>query len=65
MQTGSVTDYLEQFEMLKALVMPSLPHLQDCYYKTCFLSGLKEEIVTMVKLAKPKTLVDAIEAAKL
>ncbi|XP_071928143.1 uncharacterized protein [Coffea arabica] len=65
MQTGSVADYLEKFEMLKALVMPSLPHQSDCYYKTCFLSGLKEEIVTMVKLAKPKTLADAIEAAKL
>mgnify|MGYP004718015975 FL=1 len=26
MQTGSVADYLEKFEMLKALVMPSLPH---------------------------------------
>ena len=65
MQTGSVADYLEKFEMLKAQVMPSLPHQQDCYYKTCFLSGLKEEIVTMVKLAKPKTLADAVEAAKL
>ncbi|XP_071933241.1 uncharacterized protein [Coffea arabica] len=65
MQTGSVADYLEKFEMLKALVMPSLPHQSDCYYKTCFLSGLKEEIVTMVKLVKPKTLADAIEAAKL
>ncbi|XP_071924641.1 uncharacterized protein [Coffea arabica] len=65
MQTGSVADYLEKFEMLKAQVMPSLPHQQDCYYKTCFLSGLKEEIVTMVKLAKPKTLAEAVEAAKL
>ncbi|XP_027169435.1 uncharacterized protein LOC113769164 [Coffea eugenioides] len=65
MQTGTVADYLEQFEMLKALVMPSFPHLQDCYYKTYFLSGLKEEIVTMVKMAKPKTLADAIEVAKL
>nr|XP_027102942.1 uncharacterized protein LOC113724214 [Coffea arabica] len=65
MQSGSVADYLDKFEMLKSLVMSSLPHLQDSYYKACFLSGLKEEIVTMVKMAKPKTLADAIDAAKL
>ncbi|XP_071900910.1 uncharacterized protein [Coffea arabica] len=64
-QEGSVADYLEKFELLKALVMPSLPHLVDSYYKACFLSGLKEEIVNMVKMAKPLTLADAIEAAKL
>ena len=65
MQTGSVAYYLEKFEMLKPLIMPSLPHLQDSYYKACFLSGLKEEIVNMVKMAKRKTLADAIDAAKL
>ena len=45
--------------------MPSLPNLSDPYYKSCFLSRLKDEIVNMVKLAKPATLVDAIETAKL
>ena len=53
-QTGSVADYLEKFEMLKALVMPSLPHLSDSYYKACFMSGLKEEIVNMVKMSNLK-----------
>ncbi|XP_071933071.1 uncharacterized protein [Coffea arabica] len=64
-QEGSIADYLEKFELLKALVMPTLPHLADSYYKACFLSGLKEEIVNMVKMAKPLTLADAIEAAEL
>nr|XP_027118736.1 uncharacterized protein LOC113735978 [Coffea arabica] len=64
-QTGTVADYLEKFEMLKALVMPSLPHLSDSYYKACFMSGLKEEIVNMVKMSKPETLAVAIEIAKL
>ncbi|XP_071933266.1 uncharacterized protein [Coffea arabica] len=36
-QAGSVADYLKRFEMLKALVMPSLPHLSDSYYKACFM----------------------------
>ncbi|XP_027170262.1 uncharacterized protein LOC113770100 [Coffea eugenioides] len=64
-QAGSVADYLEKFEMLKALVMPSLPHLSDSYYKACFMSGLKEEIVNMVKISKPESLAGAIEIAKL
>ncbi|XP_071918724.1 uncharacterized protein [Coffea arabica] len=64
-QEGFVADYLEKFELLKALVMPSLPYLADSYYKACFLSGLKDEIVNMAKMAKPPTLVDAIEVAKL
>ena len=65
MQTGSVANYLEKFEMLKALVMPSLPHLHDSYYNVCFLSRLKEEIVNMVKMSKLMTLEDAIDTAKL
>ena len=43
LQTGSIADYLVKFEMLKALIMPSLPHLTNSYYKGCFLSGLKEK----------------------
>ena len=64
-QSRSVAEYLEKFDMLKALVMPSLPHLSDSYYKACFMSGLKEEVVNMVKMSKPETLTVAIEMAKL
>ncbi|XP_027174452.1 uncharacterized protein LOC113774084 [Coffea eugenioides] len=64
-QTGSIADYLEKFEMLKSLVMISLPGQPDSYYKSCFLSGLKEEVVNMVRMTKPLTLADAIETAKL
>ena len=45
--------------------MPILPGQTDSYYKSCFLSGLKSEIVNMVKMAKPHTLADTIEVAKL
>nr|XP_027067528.1 uncharacterized protein LOC113693155 [Coffea arabica] len=65
MQTGSVTEYLEKFEQLKSMVMLSLPGQLDSYYKLCFLSGLKEEIVSMVRITRPLTLADTIEAAKL
>ncbi|XP_027151895.1 uncharacterized protein LOC113751950 [Coffea eugenioides] len=65
MQTGSVTEYLEKFEQLKSMVMLSLPGQPDSYYKSCFLSGLKEEIVSMVRMTRPHTLADTIEAAKL
>ena len=64
-QTGSMANYLEKFEILKALVMPSLPHLSNSYYKASFMSGLKKEIANMVKMSKLETLADAIEVAKL
>ena len=54
-QTGSVADYLEKFETLKSLVMTSLPGQPDSYYKSCFLSGMKDEIVSMVRMTKPLT----------
>ena len=60
-----MADYLEKFEMLKALVMPSLPHSSNSYYTACFMSGLKDEIVNVVKMSKLGTLANAIEAAKL
>ncbi|XP_027155252.1 uncharacterized protein LOC113755447 [Coffea eugenioides] len=64
-QSRSVAEYLEKFDMLKALVMPSLPRLSDSNYKACFMSGLKEKVVNMVKMSKPETLIAAIEMAKL
>ncbi|XP_071909783.1 uncharacterized protein [Coffea arabica] len=65
LQIGPIANYLEKFVMIKALVIPSLPNLTDSYYKACFLNGLKEEIVNMVKMGKLVSLADAIEAAKL
>ena len=65
MQTGSVSEYLERFEQLKSIVMVTLPGQPDSYYKSCFLSGLKEEIVNMVRMTRPLTLADTIETAKL
>ena len=65
MQTGSVSEYLERFEQLKSIVMVNLPGQPDSYYKSCFLSGLKEEIVNMVRMTRLLTLEDTIETAKL
>ncbi|XP_027127810.1 uncharacterized protein [Coffea arabica] len=65
MKTGSVTEYLEKFEQLKSMVMLSLPDQPDSYYKSYFFSGLKKEIVSMVRMTRPLTLADTIEAAKL
>ncbi|XP_027083512.2 uncharacterized protein [Coffea arabica] len=65
MQTGSVSEYLERFKQLKSIVMVTLPGQPDSYYKSCFLSGLKEEIVNMVRMTRPLTLADTIETAKL
>ena len=47
------------------MVMTSLPGQPDSYYKSCFLSGLKSEIVNMVRMTKLLSLADTIEATKL
>ena len=51
--------------MLKSLVMSSRLGQPNSHYRSYFLSGLKSEIVNMVRMTKPLTLADAIEVAKL
>ncbi|KAL2526342.1 Uncharacterized protein Adt_11396 [Abeliophyllum distichum] len=64
-QFGSITEYQEKFEELKAQVMLSLPHLPETYYISIFTSGLKGEIKSMVKMLKPISLTQAFEIATL
>ena len=39
--------------------------LDDAFFTSCFISGLKEEIRLEVKMFNPKTMMDAIALAKL
>ena len=40
------------------------PHLSESYFVSSFISGIKEEIKPMVKMLKPKTLIEAFEIAE-
>ncbi|XP_027093589.2 uncharacterized protein [Coffea arabica] len=63
-QTSSVLAYQEKFEELRALVLAKVPNLSESYYVSCFLSGLKNEVKTAVKMYKPDSLKLAFEKAR-
>ncbi|XP_027127715.2 uncharacterized protein [Coffea arabica] len=63
-QVGSVEEYQEKFEELKALMMIRNRNLDEKYFISSFLSGLKEEIKPMIKMLKPVTLVEAFELSQ-
>ena len=63
-KTFTVLAYQEKFEELRAAVMLRVPSLSKSYYISCFLSGLKKEIKSVVKIHKPTTLQLAFEKAR-
>ncbi|XP_027066512.1 uncharacterized protein [Coffea arabica] len=64
-QKGVVEEYEEKFEELKTLMLLRNPKLDELYFVSSFISGLKEEIRPMVKMFKPQTLAKAFEVAEL
>ena len=63
-QNGTVLEYVERFEELKSVVLSRNPHLDEIYFISSFISRLKGELKPMVRLMKPRTLLDAIEIAQ-
>ncbi|PKA46982.1 putative mitochondrial protein [Apostasia shenzhenica] len=59
-QTGTIQDYNNQFDALLTRVV-----LPENYVVSCYLGGLKEELLGMVRLMKPKSLREAFSVAKL
>ncbi|XP_027122021.1 uncharacterized protein [Coffea arabica] len=64
-QRGTVEKYEEKFEELKTLMLMKNPRLDELYFVSSFISGLKEKIRPMVKMFKPQTLMKAFEVAEL
>lgn len=58
MQTGSLDDYLEKLEELKALMLVKNPSLPDDYFVDSFIGGLASYIKPFTRALKPKTLTD-------
>nr|CAD1818033.1 unnamed protein product [Ananas comosus var. bracteatus] len=64
-QTGTVEEYQEQFEDLKARLLTTDSQFSVDYFLSSFLSGLKDEIRSAVKMLYPRTLTQAFKQAKL
>jgi Retroviral aspartyl protease/Retrotransposon gag protein len=62
-QTGTVTDYLDQFEKLRSKLLLEGRNFSTLDYVDAFVGRLKGEIRPFVKLFKPNTLEDAFESA--
>ncbi|XP_027171840.1 uncharacterized protein LOC113771462 [Coffea eugenioides] len=63
-QTSTVLAYQEKFEELRSIVMIQMPELTESYYISSFLSGLKGEIKSAVKMHRPDSLQFAFEMAR-
>ncbi|KAL4310989.1 hypothetical protein GQ457_01G000170 [Hibiscus cannabinus] len=64
-QKGSVEDYQGKFEELKPYMLLYNASLEEGYFVSIFVSGLKEELKHRVKVHEPKSLTEAYRQAKL
>ncbi|KAJ8439033.1 hypothetical protein Cgig2_028479 [Carnegiea gigantea] len=62
---GSVDEYLEQFEEMKALLIQRTPLLPDSFFIDGFVGGLKPQLKPFVKALNPVTLTEAMNLARL
>ncbi|KAJ4784848.1 polyprotein [Rhynchospora pubera] len=63
-QINKVDEYVKHFEKVRMRVLQLSSAFSEDDFKIGFVSGLKEEIRSMVKLFKPETLEDAYEYAQ-
>ncbi|XP_026396022.1 uncharacterized protein LOC113290654 [Papaver somniferum] len=53
-QTTTIEDYYDKWEHYKRFMVANNPSLPDSFYTLSFISGLKEEIRTVVQMFKPE-----------
>nr|XP_016449252.1 PREDICTED: uncharacterized protein LOC107774272 [Nicotiana tabacum] len=63
-QKGTVDEYLERFEDLKAWVLIRNPTIPEDFFLEFFVEGLKEEIRHTIKMLNPFTLSQAVDKAR-
>lgn len=63
-QEGTVSEYEDKFEQLRALVVTRNRHLTEEYFVSSFISGLQEHIKGAVKMFRPQNLADTVFLAK-
>lgn len=64
-QSGTLEDYIDEFESLKAIMMQSGHILPDSYLLESFVGGLKDSSKPFVRAFKPNNIAEAIEHARL
>lgn len=60
-----VEQYLVRFEKVMCDMVDAYPGLQEMFYVSCFIAGLKPEIKTMVDMKNPTSIIVAFKVAKL
>ena len=60
-QARKVEEYQEKFEELKTLMMIKKSHLDEEYFVSSFISGLRDEITTMIRMLRTTTLSEAFD----
>lgn len=63
-QTGTVDEYLEKFEELKAWVLIRNPTIPEEFFLEFFIEGLREDIRHTVRLLEPFSFSKAIKKAR-
>lgn len=60
-----VEQYLEKFEAAMSAMVSAYPSLQETFYVSWFIAGLKPDIKPIVVMKSPTTLIGAFQVAKL
>ena len=58
-QDKSVDEYVERFEELEPLINALSPSPRESYYFSSFISGLNDDIRSIVKIFKPTILLNS------
>jgi len=64
-QIGTIIEYLLKFEELKSLMLHRNPYLTNEYFVLSFISGLSDDLRSMVEMMRPRSVQEAIEDALL
>lgn len=64
-QTCTVEEYTTQFQALQYQVTMESPHVEELFFATTYINGLKEEIRAVVEPHTPDTVRKAATIAKI
>ncbi len=64
-QMSSVERYQERFEELRTQLLYHNPQLTEEHFISCYINGLREDLVPFMDIVHPNTLEEAYEQAKL
>jgi len=64
-QTGTIDDYLEEFQELKSQMLIKNPTLPPDYFPASFVRGLDDNVKHFIRAFNPRTLSDAVYYARL